>query len=81
MQKNFFDKNHIGAKVKRVMLERNMDITQLAQKVNRSRTNMYDIFSRRSIDSSLLADLSIALNYNFFSALSVQVEEDIQKSL
>lgn len=78
MQKNYFDANNIGAKVRRVMLDRNMNIAQLAEKVNRSRTNMYHIFSRTSIDSSLLADLSIALNYNFFTALSAEVEEDIQ---
>lgn len=79
MQKNYFEANHIGAKVRRVMLDRNMNIAQLAEKVNRSRTLIYDIFNRRSIDSSLLADLSIALNYNFFTALSAEVEEGIQK--
>lgn len=46
-----------------------------AEKLNCNVRNVYDIFSRSTIDTDLLLRISIILNYNFFEHLSESFKE------
>lgn len=67
----------IGKRIDEVRRERNMSYETLGKKIGTSRTNVYDIMTRRSIDSELLKSISKALNYNFFKQLSDEINEAI----
>ena len=42
-----------------------MTVMEFAQRINRDRTPIYDIFGRKSIDIDLLIKISNALDYDF----------------
>jgi len=56
---------HIGNIIKEKLNEKSMTITDLARKINRDRTTIYDIFERKSIDIELLIKISDILDYDF----------------
>ena len=56
---------HIGNIIKEKLNEKSMTITDLAKKINRDRTTVYDIFERKSIDIELLIKISDVLDYDF----------------
>lgn len=45
-------------------------VAWLAKELNCNRCNVYNIFSRATIDTELLARISRAMNHNFFNDLS-----------
>ncbi len=57
---------HIGKEIKIELQRQERSVTWLAKKLHCERTNVYSIFKRQSIDTSLLLRLSEILNYNFF---------------
>lgn len=67
----------IGKRIDEIRRERRMSYETLAEKIGTSRTNVYHIMTRRSIDSELLKSISKALNYNFFEELCDEVKEAI----
>ena len=58
---------HIGQKIKEITETKEICIAQFAKNINKSRTVMYDIFDRESIDSILLFKISKELDFIFFS--------------
>jgi hypothetical protein len=56
---------HIGSIIRRVVLERNIDIVTLADRLCYHRTNIYSLFERASIDTAKLVLISEVLSYNF----------------
>jgi len=58
-------KIHIGLKIRDVLTERGMTITEFAGRINRERTTVYSIFDRKSIDIDLLIKISEALDFDF----------------
>ena len=58
---------HIGQMIKAVFDESGMSISEFARQIHLERTTVYSIFERPSIDSELLARISVALNHNFLS--------------
>ena len=56
---------HIGSVIEEKLKEKSMTVSELADKINRSRTTVHDIFKRKSIDTELLIAISNALNYDF----------------
>ena len=58
---------HIGSVIKKVFTEKSMTITEFANKINRDRTSVYNIFKRKSIDPDFLISISEALNYDFLN--------------
>ncbi|OJU49708.1 MAG: hypothetical protein BGN96_10600 [Bacteroidales bacterium 45-6] len=44
----------------------NMEVTVFAKAINKERSNVYDIFKRDSIDTSLLKKIGQVLDYDFF---------------
>lgn len=58
---------HIGKLVKSVFDESGMTVSELARRLCCERTNVYSIFRRSSIDTELLARLSLILHHNFLA--------------
>ena len=58
---------HIGNKIESVLKEKRYKKTEFAGMINVSRTVVYDIFTRETIDTGLLKKISEVLNHDFFS--------------
>lgn len=56
-------------------LPRTYTVTWFAKNLNCDRTNIYDIFSRQSIDTALLMRISCILHHDFFVDLSAQYKQ------
>lgn len=57
---------HIGNLIKEELARQERTISWFARKLYCDRSNVYDIFRRKSIDTELLLRISIVLNCNFF---------------
>ena len=58
---------HIGQRIKAAFDESGMTVSDFARRIHLERSTVYGIFERPSIDSMLLARISLALNHNFLS--------------
>jgi hypothetical protein len=58
---------HIGTKIKAVVVEKGMSVTEFAKRIHRTRNVVYDIFVRESIDTGLLMKISQVLEHDFFA--------------
>ncbi len=58
---------HIGHLIKAVFDESGMSVSEFARQIHLERTTVYSLFERPSIDSVLLAKISLALKHNFLS--------------
>lgn len=56
---------HLGTLVRRKMRERGISINEFAEAIHCDRTNVYNIFKRKSMDVQLVVRISNALNYDF----------------
>jgi hypothetical protein len=66
---------NIGQQIKLVVESRGITITEFAKRINKSRENVYSIFSRKTIDTGLLSTISRVLDYDFFSHFSSKYQE------
>jgi hypothetical protein len=57
---------HIGQQVKLILETKGISVTEFARRINKSRENVYSIFTRKSIDTGLLSKISEVLEYDFF---------------
>lgn len=57
---------NIGEKIKEVLNSSEMSIATFAKKIDKERSNIYNIFSRKSIDTDLLKKIGHVLNHDFF---------------
>ena len=48
-----------------------------ANRLSCDRTNVYRIFSKRSLDTELLARISIVLGHNFFADIASELDNDL----
>lgn len=64
---------HIGKEIKTVMDRRKVTVTWFAQQLDCSRTNVYKIFAKDHIDTSLLLRISRIIGYNFFQSFNAQL--------
>lgn len=65
---------HIGKKIEEVVRLKRFPIVEFARKINTTRNNVYNIFSRDSIDTELLRKISTILEVDFFRLLSDSYE-------
>lgn len=65
---------HIGNIIKQKFEESHLTMNDFASKINRTRSTVYDIFNRKSIDTDLLLKISEVLNYNFLSEVYIEKE-------
>jgi transcriptional regulator with XRE-family HTH domain len=73
---------NIGQKIKEVFETRGITVTEFARRINKSRENMYSIFSRKTIDTGLLLAISRVLDFDFFKLYSHSnyfLQEEVQK--
>lgn len=61
---------HIGQRIKEVMKAKKISAVKVAKELSCERTNLYNIFDREDVNTSLLRKLSIVLNHDFFKELS-----------
>ncbi len=65
---------NIGQRIKEELDRQERPVSWLARKLNCSRTGVYRIMKKNSIDTALLSQICQVLNYNFFKELSDSVE-------
>lgn len=61
---------NIGNKIKEELDRQERTVTWLAHKLNRNRAAVYRILAKNSIDTALLASISVILHHDFFRELS-----------
>lgn len=57
---------HIGSCIQAELKRQERSVVWFARKINCDRSNVYNIFSRNTIDTELLMRISLILNHNFF---------------
>lgn len=57
---------HIGQEIEAVFNKTEHSISWFAKKLNFDRSNVYNIFKRKSIDTDLLFEISEILDFDFF---------------
>lgn len=65
---------HIGQLIRQELRNQGYTVTWLAKKLNCSRTNIYKLFDRPTLDTSVLLQISKLLNVNFFRYYVDEVE-------
>ena len=61
---------HIGERIREVMAEKHVSVVSVARQINCERTNVYNIFARKDINTHLLQKLCLILEHDFFKELS-----------
>ncbi|HJF06738.1 MAG TPA: XRE family transcriptional regulator [Phocaeicola coprocola] len=62
---------HIGQLIRQELRRQERSVAWFARQLSCDRSNIYRIFQKESIDTYLLVRISIILQYNFFSTLSL----------
>lgn len=70
---------HIGKQTRLIMEERNETVVWLAKHLSCSRTNVYKIFEKHSVDTDILTRISIILDFDFFSLYSEDVKKNMEE--
>ncbi|MCQ2113387.1 MAG: helix-turn-helix transcriptional regulator [Bacteroidaceae bacterium] len=65
---------HIGKRIREVLDEKGQSVTWFAQTLCYSRTNIYKIFQKETIDSDILMTISDILNHDFFKDYSEELD-------
>ena len=61
---------NIGKHVEEILRKQGKSAAWLASQIPSERTNVYNIFKRKSMDVRLLMRISVVLRYDFFKELS-----------
>ncbi len=56
---------NFGMEIRKVLKAKGMTVSEFARRINKSRENAYDIFTRKSLDTDLLNTISQTLDYDF----------------
>lgn len=65
----------IGPIIKQKLKERKKTIVWLAENLSCSRTNVYKIFNKRSVDTADLLRISDILDFDFFELYSKELKK------
>ena len=71
---------HIGKLIETELRRQERSVAWFARNLYCERTNVYDIFKRRSIDTELLLRISLLLQHNFFRHYMDEFETDAAPS-
>ena len=69
----------IGPIIKQKLKERKKTIVWLAENLSCSRTNVYKIFNKRSVDTADLLRISDILDFDFFELYSKELKKRKKK--
>lgn len=76
----FYDKTlsfmHIGNLIRKKVKEQNKTSVWLAEQLSCSRTNVYKLYDKKSIDTDVLFRISSILRFDFFSIYSEEVFQE-----
>ena len=72
---------HIGKIIEDELRRQERSVTWLSRKIHCDRRNIYDIFSRTSIDTDLLYRLCVALQKDFFTYFSTNLQSSDYQSI
>lgn len=61
------EKIHIGALVKQFIKENNINASELARELGKTRQNLYDLYKRDDVGVKELLSISRVLNHNFLA--------------
>ena len=61
---------HIGKKIREVMLIKDVSVANLAMSLEISSSNLYKLLRNHNMDIKMLANISDALEYDFFKYMS-----------
>lgn len=61
---------HIGQRIREVMRQKKVSVVWVAQQISCERTNVYNIFERKDVNTNVLQRLCVVLNHDFFKELS-----------
>ncbi len=70
---------HIGKLIRKRMEEQQITIVWLAKHLSCSRTNVYKLLNKYSLDTEILAKISKLLDFDFFSLYSEEIRKDKEK--
>ena len=71
---------HIGNIVKDYVLKHNINTSELARKIGKTRQNLYDFYKREDVEVKLLLTISEVLNHDFFDDIKpTRKDADIDK--
>ena len=68
---------HIGSLIKQRVREQKKTSVWLAQSLSCSRTNVYKLYDKKSVDTDVLIRISKILDFDFFSLYSTEVKKGI----
>ena len=71
----------IGSEIKNRLKTSKHSVVWFAGQLECSRTNVYKIFDRRTIDTGTLFRISVALGFDFFETLSRELQSRITPPL
>lgn len=60
-------KIHLGQTIKQIVKSKGFTTSEFSKMIGTSRSNVHNIFEREVLDTDLLAKISKALDFNFFS--------------
>lgn len=69
---------HIGKIIRAQLKADKRSISWLAQEIGCTRSHLYKMFRKPSIDNKLLLDISIAMSFNFFQHYAKAFHEGIK---
>lgn len=73
------DTKHIGLSIRNELREKRLSVVWFAGELGCSRTTVYKIFGKETIDTGELLRISKLLRCNFFSPYSDEVERHIEE--
>lgn len=65
---------HIGNRIRDILKERGQSVVWLARQLSYSRTNIYKLFGKSTIDTGVLLRISVILHHDFFTEYSNEVK-------
>ncbi|MBR4441164.1 MAG: helix-turn-helix transcriptional regulator [Bacteroidales bacterium] len=71
---------NLGRTIREKLRQQGRTVTWFASQLNCNRSNIYKILNKSSIDIDLLRRICVILGYNFFAALSHEVDETIGRN-
>lgn len=66
---------HIGEEIRKVVFDKRVTVVWLAQQLGCSRTNVYKIYEKSSIDTNTMLRLSKILKYDFFALYKEEIDK------
>lgn len=67
----------IGELIKMELSRQERTVVWFANRLSCDRTNVYRIFSKRSLDTELLVRISIVLGHNFFADIASELDNSL----